>query len=98
MASMIEQLNAKRMTISQTARAANVNPSTVWRWITSGVRGHCLRCVALGGRRFVLESDLEGFLISINGGDSSPAPVASDATPGGDKLRAAKLTRSNPAA
>lgn len=61
-------LSGTRLSMSETARACGgVAVSTVWRWTLKGVRGVRLRSVHLGGRRFVLRSDLEAFLAAVNG-------------------------------
>lgn len=62
-------LSDARLTMAETARACGgVAVSTVWRWTLKGVRGVRLRTVHLGGRRYVLRSDLDAFLAAINGG------------------------------
>lgn len=44
------------------AKRLRVHVATVWRWILHGVRGRKLRSITVGGRRFILRSDLEDFL------------------------------------
>lgn len=52
----------KRMTLMEVAEEVGIHESTVGRWITYGVRGRKLRSVMVGGRRYVLPSDLDLFL------------------------------------
>lgn len=61
---MIELLDKRRYTLPQIARRADVHPGTVWRWVTSGVRGTKLPSVRVGGRLYVLEDDLDAFIES----------------------------------
>ncbi len=55
-------IDAPRLTFTEVARRLNVNSSTIWRWVRKGVRGRKLPSLSVGGRRFILESDLEAFL------------------------------------
>lgn len=55
-------LNKKRMSFSEVAEWADVHKTTVWRWTKLGVRGRRLATRMIGGRRYVLVSDLEDFL------------------------------------
>ena len=59
-------LTESRFTIAEVSEAACVHPATVWRWISRGVSGHRLRATRIGGRRYVLESDLNRFLDALN--------------------------------
>ena len=36
--------------------------STVWRWISNGVRGHKLDTVTIGGRRYTSQEAIERFI------------------------------------
>lgn len=51
-----------RYTKSAVAKKVEVSPSTVERWMTTGVRGRILRSYLVGGRRYVDPRDLEIFL------------------------------------
>lgn len=62
-------LHAKRYTITQAAQILQVHPSTVWRWKLKGVRGIKLKTIVIGGTRYVLEADLNKFLVALNDGD-----------------------------
>ena len=55
-------LSFNRLTLRQVANRCGVHKTTVTRWAANGVRGRKLRTVLIGGRRFVLEDDLERFL------------------------------------
>jgi hypothetical protein len=56
-----------RYSMKQAARrCGNVDVSTVWRWTLKGVHGIKLRTVKLGGRRYVLEPDLEAFVREVS--------------------------------
>lgn len=52
----------EKMTLLEVAAMADIHLSTVGRWVTYGVRGRKLRSVMVGGRRYVLPSDLDLFL------------------------------------
>ncbi|MAC55136.1 MAG: hypothetical protein CME31_21565 [Gimesia sp.] len=51
-----------RQSINEVAHELEVHPGTVWRWTIQGVKGRRLKTVQIGGRRYVLQSDLEAFL------------------------------------
>ena len=59
---MYEFFDSKRYTANQLAQHLHVHVATIWRWILRGVRGKKLTTIMVGGRRFVLESDLRIFL------------------------------------
>jgi hypothetical protein len=61
-----------RRSLSQLAAYLNVHLATTWRWTLKGVKGRKLRTVMVGGRRFVLQSDLDKFLAQDQ--PSSPSP------------------------
>lgn len=64
-------LDKERLTMTQAAQRAKVNPGTTWRWALKGIRGRKLPTVMLGGRRFVLTEDLEQFMNDGRDGDST---------------------------
>jgi hypothetical protein len=64
-------LDAERYTLRQTAKLVGVNLATVWRWCLHGARGKKLRSVHIGGRRFVLATDLDAFLAPAASTDSA---------------------------
>ena len=51
-----------RLTLNQVAKQLNVHVATCWRWTLHGVRGRRLKTVRIGGRRWVMERDLNAFL------------------------------------
>ena len=55
-------LDSERYTFGQIASMLNVHPATIWRWVLHGVRGRKLPSIFIGGRRWVLKSDLDEFL------------------------------------
>lgn len=55
-------LDAPRLTVNEAAKRMGVHPSSVWRWILTGVRGRKLVAHHFGARRRILLSDLEAFL------------------------------------
>jgi transcriptional regulator with XRE-family HTH domain len=59
-------LEQERLTLKKVAQRLDVHPATVWRWTLSGVRGRILRTIHIGGRRYVLQSDLTNFLDGKN--------------------------------
>ncbi|MGB0768285.1 MAG: helix-turn-helix domain-containing protein [Phycisphaeraceae bacterium] len=61
-------LKEKRHTINEVAKMLHVHSSTVWRWKLQGVRGVKLNTIIIGGTRYVLESDLNEFLVGLNNG------------------------------
>ncbi len=55
-------IEARKLSIPQAARAVGVHPLTLGRWAIHGVGGRILPSIRVGGRRMILESDLEAFL------------------------------------
>lgn len=43
------------------------NVATLWRWRTSGCRGHKLETFLFGGRRYTSREAISRFLFAING-------------------------------
>jgi excisionase family DNA binding protein len=70
-----EILDSERLTLKHVADLLGVHVATIWRWSLRGVRHRKLRTVFVGGRRFVLKSDLDAFLR----GDDSEADSDHDA-------------------
>ena len=62
----------ERFSLNEVSKNLRVHIATVWRWTLSGVKGRKLRTVLVGGRRFVLQSDLAKFLAPEE--PHSPAP------------------------
>jgi transposase len=54
-------LEEERYTFKQVAKKTKVSLSTVWRWHLAGTKGKKLESVLIGGRRFVLKSQLDAF-------------------------------------
>lgn len=63
------------LTISQVAQRLPTRPniSTVFRWVTRGVRNRKLETVLIGGRRYVRASDLIAFLTGLNDVGQEPS-------------------------
>lgn len=55
-------LDADRLSLTEAAQRLKRNVATLWRWSSRGVRGRKLPTITIGGRRYVLVSDLEEFL------------------------------------
>lgn len=51
---------------------AKLNPSTVFRWATRGVRGHRLEVIAVGGLKCTTATALEEFFRRCGGGMGEP--------------------------
>jgi len=64
-------LEEERYTFAEVAKKTNVSISTVWRWSMRGVKGRKLSSILLGGRRYVLRSQLEAFCGSPRRSSSS---------------------------
>ena len=54
--------HSNRLTLTEVADQVGVHVKTVQRWVLGSVRGKQLRSSLIGGRRYVLPSDLEEFL------------------------------------
>lgn len=65
-----------RLSVNELARRECVHTATVWRWLLHGVRGHKLRAVRVGGRRFITEADWRTFTTALNA-DLNDVPAAS---------------------
>jgi hypothetical protein len=70
------ELAEERLTLKEVAKLARVHLATVWRWTLVGVRGKRLRTVLLGGRRWVLQRDLDQFLTEESQTMSQVEPTA----------------------
>jgi hypothetical protein len=57
---------AEKYSMIHAARVVGVHTATIWRWYLSGVRGRKLGTVLIGGRRYVLASELDAFLTDGN--------------------------------
>lgn len=57
-----EIFDSERYPLKQVALKLKVHIATIWRWVLHGVRGQRLPTILVGGRRYVLKSDLEAFL------------------------------------
>lgn len=70
-------LGEARLTLTQLAHREGVNPATIWRWRTKGVRGAKLESVAIGGRWFTSDEAFARFVEATTGA----APPVSQAPP-----------------
>ncbi len=78
---------ADRLPVNKFASREGVHPATAWRWILTGIKGHKLRAVRVGGRRFVLESDWQAFCNALNANSTdTPADVTARAERAGAAL------------
>jgi len=59
-------LDEPKYTMAEAARRVGVHVATIFRWKLKGVRGHKLPTVVIGGRRYVLQKDLDAFLAALN--------------------------------
>lgn len=89
---MSHPLNSKRLSMREASQHVNVHVATIWRWALHGVRGRRLRTFLLGGRRYVVLSELDAFAEPYDPVDEAGIPNR-----GGDFLRssiaAADLTQ-----
>lgn len=69
-------VDAPKLTVSEAARRLRVHVSSVFRWSLHGVGEAKLPLVRVGGRTFVLLSDLEEFIRRRS--DPRPASKAGD--------------------
>ena len=76
---MTNQLNGERLTIDAVAEKLEVHPTTVWRWVTNGVKGRKLRSFLIGGSRYVAEEDLNAFCSDSQNSHKPRHAKASDA-------------------
>lgn len=80
-----------RRTLTQLARREGVNPATIWRWRTKGIRGHKLDAVLIGGRWFTSDEAFARFVEATNGAEPTPlAPPASPDKPARSKRDASE--------
>lgn len=61
-------------TPAELAKDETVHVSTVWRWILTGIRGQKLVSMKRGGRRYILRTDFEAWLASLQDGNSASRP------------------------
>jgi len=61
--------------LGELARRLGKHPSTCMRWVLKGVRGHRLKTHFVGGRRYVLYSDLDEFFQALNATASRCSPT-----------------------
>ncbi|QEG35256.1 DUF1580 domain-containing protein [Bythopirellula goksoeyrii] len=55
-------LQEKQLTLPQAAKQLGVNPSTVWRWTLSGVRGCKLQTISIGVKRYTSQEAIGRFV------------------------------------
>ena len=65
-------IDEPRASMSQCARRLKIHVATLHRWRLTGVGGHQLKTVRIGGRRYVLDKDLEAFFAALNGRSVEP--------------------------
>ncbi|MEX2288269.1 MAG: DUF1580 domain-containing protein [Planctomycetaceae bacterium] len=85
-----------RISLAEAGRlAGNVNPATIWRWRTKGVKGVKLETFAIGGRQYTTREALERFITGVTAakeaiyGEIADAEARSESTE--RQLRAAGL-------
>ncbi len=59
-------LRERRIALAWLASSLSVNHSTVYRWVTIGVRGVRLECFRLGGRRYTTHEAFSRWLATTN--------------------------------
>lgn len=64
----MEQNERSSLSVGAVARRLEVSPSTVWRWVSVGVRGHRLEARLIGSRWRTSEAALSRFLEALNAG------------------------------
>jgi hypothetical protein len=62
----INLLSEQRISVNDLAAENSVTPGTVWRWLLTGLNGHRLESVLLGGRRFTSREALNRWLEKVN--------------------------------
>ena len=67
--------DSDRLSVNDLARREGVHTATVWRWLLHGVRGHKLRAMRVGGRRFITGADWWTFTTALNA-DLNDTPAA----------------------
>ncbi|MCL4193868.1 MAG: DUF1580 domain-containing protein [Thermoguttaceae bacterium] len=60
-------LNEDRLTVPRMAKEADVNPCTVWRWMTVGARGVKLESFCIGGKRYTTRQAFQRFVAAGTG-------------------------------
>jgi len=60
-------------------KGRRVHPSTVWRWVQRGVRGHKLETIRIGGITCTSEKALARFFAALSNANSSKAKPINDA-------------------
>lgn len=63
---MSDLLSEPRISFNELARRVDVHPSTIWRWVLRGSRGHVLESFSLGGRRYTTLPAYERWLARLN--------------------------------
>lgn len=48
--------------------------STVWRWVTRGIRGQKLKTIVVGSRRFVTRASIQEFIDACNAAADGQPP------------------------
>lgn len=60
-----ENVKPTLLSVLQISEMTNVHISTVWRWMTKGVRGQILQKTYVGGRVYITDRDWECFTSKI---------------------------------
>jgi hypothetical protein len=68
-------LSETKLSFPQLAREEGVNPATVWRWASRGVRGVQLEHYCRGGRRFTTREAFARFCVATTAAADGPTPT-----------------------
>jgi len=68
-----EFFDAEKFAVTKVAQMLDKNCSTIWRWISRGVKGRKLRATRIAGRVYILAADLHDFVANGNADTAAPA-------------------------
>jgi len=71
----IDLLSESRISPTKLARREGISPSTPWRWLLRGVKGHKLESFLVGGKRYTTLEAYQRFIVALNAGPGE-RPVA----------------------
>jgi Protein of unknown function (DUF1580) len=96
---MIDLATEKLVTLVQAAQVRPpgrggrpTHPSTIYRWISRGIRGHKLEAIRLGGTLYTSHEALQRFADGLTSGAAQIGPESPERSPSSSSKTTAQMT------